>query len=262
MLTSCKEINSIDSTVNKGQNSAKKNLLCLVLVLSALVIVTLIMWATDVDLRIARFLYPKGGVLAGQYRWPGWNVFPWQPIYDFASLPAFILLGFAVLIFLGSFIIRSLKNCRKSALFLVLLLAIGPGLIVNVMFKEHYGRARPRELVEFGGKYQYTNIWMKGEARKNSSFPSGHASIGFYLIAPWFLLRRRKPVQATCWLASGIGLGLLIGLARILQGGHFLSDVLWAGGMVYITGEVLYYFIFSWKSQEKTKPLHPEPLEG
>jgi membrane-associated PAP2 superfamily phosphatase len=40
-------------------------------------------------------------------------------------------------------------------------------------------------------------------------------------------------------LAGGLSYGLLMGVARMAQGGHFPSDVLWAGGMVYLVGLTL-----------------------
>jgi len=213
------------------------------LVLGLLLLTSAIIWLTDADVRIARIIYQHGSLSDGHFRWPGSGVFPWQVIYDFAHIPGFILFGAALFILLGGFVAGSLNAYRRASLFLVLLLLIGPGLVVNVVLKDNYGRARPRELVEFGGKYHYTQIWEWGQAGKNSSFPSGHSSIGFYMMAPWFLLRRRKLGQGLCWLAGGVGFGLLVGAARMLQGGHFLSDVLWAGGLVYMTGEVLAFLI-------------------
>jgi membrane-associated phospholipid phosphatase len=37
------------------------------------------------------------------------------------------------------------------------------------------------------------------------------------------------------FLLFGIFYGGIIGVARIVAGGHFPSDVLWAGGFVYFT---------------------------
>ena len=183
------------------------------LVAAFLVSASAVIWFTDADLIIARSIYPSGYMFEGIFRWPGWRVNPWAFLYNFAYIPGAILSGSALLILLGSLFVRFLKIYRRSALFLVLLLAIEPGLIVNILFKEHYGRARFVELVGFGGKYQYTNMWEPGESSNNSSFPSGHAAISFYMMAPWFLMRRRKPSQAISWLVGGIGFGLLVGLA-------------------------------------------------
>lgn len=40
---------------------------------------------------------------------------------------------------------------RRAAIFLLISLALGPGLLVNTVFKDHWGRARPSQIVEFGG---------------------------------------------------------------------------------------------------------------
>lgn len=83
-----------------------------------------------------------------------------------------------------------------------------------------------------------------GEAAVNSkgkSFPSGHASAAFYLIFPFFLLRNTRPLWARTFLFAGLGYGLLMGICRMCQGAHFASDVIWAGGFVYLCGMFLYY---------------------
>ncbi len=66
------------------------------------------------------------------------------------------------------------------------------------------------------------------------SFPSGHASMGFALGAPALLYRRRRPALAALFLAAGLIAGFAVGAARVVQGGHFPTDVLWAGVMVYV----------------------------
>ena len=63
--------------------------------------------------------------------------------------------------------------------------------------------------------------------------------MGFYLIAPFFFLRDQHKKWATAFLAIGVGYGLLIGLGRMIEGGHFASDVLWSGGFIYFCGLTL-----------------------
>lgn len=205
----------------------------LALPIALLLLCTFLVLLTDGDLRLARAVYGQGGV------WPGINRFPWDLLYEYAGAPAFLLAGLAGGVLLGGLFLKRLADQRRPALFLLLMLALGPGLVVNVLLKDHLGRARPREVQEFGGQYAFTQIWQRGETGKNSSFPSGHASVGFYLIAPWFILRRRDRVQASCWLAGGVAYGFLVGAARILQGAHFLLDVFWACGLVYLVGELI-----------------------
>lgn len=66
---------------------------------------------------------------------------------------------------------------------------------------------------------------------KNCSFVSGHAALGFYTIALAWVVRRRRRL----WLAVGIGVGALVGLGRLLQGGHFLGDVVFAFWATYFS---------------------------
>ena len=59
---------------------------------------------------------------------------------------------------------------------------------------------------------------------------SGHAAIGFwFLVFGWALQQRR-------WFAIGVMIGLLVGGFRVIQGAHFLSDVVFAFWVVYFTG--------------------------
>jgi membrane-associated PAP2 superfamily phosphatase len=44
-------------------------------------------------------------------------------------------------------------------------------------------------------------------------------------------------------LATGLVYGFLVGYARIAQGAHFLSDVIWALGIVYFTAVSLFYLL-------------------
>jgi membrane-associated PAP2 superfamily phosphatase len=43
------------------------------------------------------------------------------------------------------------------------------------------------------------------------------------------------------FLALGIGYGAFIGLVRMIQGAHFLSDILWSLGFVYLSALALFY---------------------
>jgi lipid A 4'-phosphatase len=129
---------------------------------------------------------------------------------------------------------------RRVSQYLLLVMIVGPGLLVNTVFKDHWGRARPSQVAEFGGSQQFTRAALPtDQCVKNCSFVSGHASVGFYFLALAFVTRRRA-----LWLALGTGLGLGVGLVRIMQGGHFLSDVVFSGIVVYLAARVLYALMF------------------
>jgi lipid A 4'-phosphatase len=130
---------------------------------------------------------------------------------------------------------------RRAALYLLLVMLIGPGLLVNGVFKDHWGRARPSQVVEFGGNKQFTRAALPADqCEKNCSFVSGHASVGFFFVSLAFLCPRRRER----WLTIGTVAGLGIGLVRIVQGGHFFSDVLFAGIVAYLTARVLHAVMF------------------
>jgi len=137
---------------------------------------------------------------------------------------------------------REFFSCqRRAALYLLLVMIIGPGLLVNTVFKEHWGRARPSQVEEFGGSKQFTRAAIPADqCEKNCSFVSGHASVGFFFLAFAFVWPRRRVL----WLVAGTGLGLGIGLVRMMQGGHFFSDVIFCGIVVYLSALALHAVMF------------------
>ena len=162
----------------------------------------------------------------------------WGFLYRVAPYPG-ILLGLGSLLhLLASWRWKWFRRRNRVAWFFLAVLAIGPGLIVNTLLKDHFGRPRPRQVEVFGGDYPFLPVLTPGPHRDARSFPSGHASIAFYLLTPWFCLRSQRRL-ANAFLWGGLAWGLLIGLTRVLQGGHWPSDVLWAAGIVYFTGYLL-----------------------
>lgn len=130
---------------------------------------------------------------------------------------------------------------RLSALYVLLVFLVGPGLLVNTVFKDQWGRPRPIQVAELGGQERYVPpgyFVANGEGR---SFPSGHSSIGFAFVAFWFLWRQRKPQWARLALAFSVALGAAIGVTRMAAGGHFLSDVMWSAWVVLFAAWLLYY---------------------
>jgi membrane-associated PAP2 superfamily phosphatase len=221
----------------------KKRLLELALVALFLLLASLALWLTDAD-RLIFSLVPRdlsiAAVLpASSWAWPEGNLFPWNILYRWAAVPAVVIAAIALILLLISFVQQQYAPLRKQAVFVLLCIVLGPGLIINVLLKEQFGRARPREIVEFGGTHQFTQFWQPGEAGTNSSFPSGHAAIAFAAMTPWFVLRERRRRVAAGFLGLGLLFGSLVGVARILQGGHFPSDILWAGGLLYLLGGIL-----------------------
>jgi len=202
-----------------------------------LMVLTIVFWITDLDVAIQKFFFVQG---------EGWiykDVNPWRFLYDYGTIPAILLAVASLFAFIGSFRIRKIAPYRKVFLFFVLLMVIGPGLVVNTIFKGYWGRPRPRHIEVFGGSQPFLYVWEKGKAGEGHSFPSGHASMGFFLLSPYFIVRRRSKKWSLIFLTLGLSSGIIMGLARIVQGGHFASDVIWSGGFVYLCGLGLYYLL-------------------
>lgn len=128
---------------------------------------------------------------------------------------------------------------KQSALFVLIFSLAGPGFLVNVVLKEHVDRARPKDISEFGGDKQFTRAFVvTNQCDTNCSFVSGHAAAAFIPIVFFWVTRRRR------WLLFGIASGLLMGTVRIVQGGHFASDVVFAFFVTYAVGYWLNQVIY------------------
>jgi len=219
-------------------NLKKNFILAIFIPLLVLIIGTFVFRHTNLDITISRLFYvPEIGFFKK-------DSYPWIFLYRYGCFPGLLLAIGGLFLFGIGFFSKKILRYRKIGLFLVLLMVIGPGLIVNFTFKEHWGRPRPREIVNFGGKSPFLTVWEKTKTSEGSSFPSGHASMGYFLFAPYFFLSRTgKKGASFFFLFLGLGYGTLMGIGRIVQGAHFASDVLLSAGFVYFTGVGLYYLL-------------------
>ena len=218
----------------------QKKYLIVFIEIIVLIILTLLISIFDLDIKIQRLFYQANSSSSVWFLKE--NPF-WQFGYHYGTLPA-ILLTFAALIgLILSWIKPKIKNYRRYFWLIILTLFIGPGLVVNAVFKDHWGRPRPRQVQQFGGRWEFKQIWQPGTPGKGKSFPCGHCSMGFFFITLYYVFKRKRKVLAYSSIAFSIALGLFIGFARISQGGHFLSDVLWSWGLTYLAATILYYFV-------------------
>lgn len=117
----------------------------------------------------------------------------------------------------------------RAPLFLLTTLALGPGLLVNVILKNHWGRPRPVMVEQFGGDLPYQLVWWPSNlCDSNCSFVSGEASAGMWLVAAVFVAPAAWRVALLCFV---LPLGLVLSVNRIAFGGHFLSDTLISWGL-------------------------------
>ena len=137
---------------------------------------------------------------------------------------------------------KALAGARRSV-FLIAALAIGPGLVVNGVFKSWWGRPRPVAVDMFGGEAPYQTVWRISDwCQSNCSFVSGEASSAAWLVAATVLIPARlRPV-----LAPPVVLyALLLSLNRLAFGGPFLSDIVLSWAISGLVFTVLYRVMVS-----------------
>ncbi len=163
------------------------------------------------------------------------------PAEKVAVLVDFRLAGMAVtrivvvsliLAWLGKLFVPMLSRAlsTRKLMFLSASMALGPGILVNSILKAFWGRPRPWQIADLGGSMTFFPAWVPGGACvSNCSFPSGEASSAMWLMAFAFVVperwRRATVITVIAWT-------LAISLNRMAFGGHFLSDVMIAWGLV------------------------------
>jgi len=132
------------------------------------------------------------------------------------------------------------KRWLKPTLVTLACIAIGAGLIVNVGLKDQFGRARPSQIIEFGGVMQFTPPFtMAEQCVRNCSFVAGHPSMIFAFFGLALFATRRRAMA----IAAVVLVGAMSGLGRIMQGGHFLSDVIFSGVVMFIAAWVIHRIV-------------------
>ena len=132
----------------------------------------------------------------------------------------------------------------RAAFFLILSLALGPGLLVNGVLKPNWPRPRPYMVTQFGGEYPFTPWWdLRGTCNSNCSFVSGEVSAAAWLAAPAMVL---APPWSYVALGAVAVYGAAFAFIRLLAGGHFLSDVIFAGVFTGLVIWAVHGFLFRW----------------
>lgn len=144
-----------------------------------------------------------------------------------------LCVGFALCLLCYAIYFYKHKNLKKSLLYFALFFSLlcSAGLIVNVILKENFARARPKEIREFNGEKKFSKAFIiSNQCQTNCSFSSGHAAAGFTLASIAIVFA--NPYAQIIIYNLGILFGIIVGIGRLMQGGHFLSDVLSSGAIV------------------------------
>lgn len=151
---------------------------------------------------------------------------------------------------------------RNAALALLGLILI-PSAVA--WLKLSTNRHCPWDIVDFGGFAPYLGLLaeMPGEIVRGVCFPASHAATGFMWLAPALALHAASPrwSRRGIWLALGVG--LLMGLTRQAQGGHFLSHTLWSAWLAWAMTVLLAALLgVSRSSLLAARPEHAGPDHG
>ena len=216
------------------------------LILASFVTCSLLLVAFPaVDIGISRWFFDNGFC---------WSKLWWQPLLrDLTTwMLSLSLLAVSVTWIYNRWTRRSLGRVdgRKVA-YLFLVLFLGAGLIVNLVLKDNFGRARPRDIAEFGGSKVFTPAFViSQECRKNCSFSSGEGAAGFFTLALAMAMSRRRRV-----FAAAIAVGLLVSFARVSAGAHFFSDIVVSFFVMWLLADVLRFYML-------TTQCVPDPREA
>ena len=141
---------------------------------------------------------------------------------------------------------RPTPMSSRAALFLILSLALGPGLLVNGVLKENWARPRPGMVTQFGGDYTFMPWWdPRGTCDSNCSFVSGETSSAVWMTAPAILVP--PPWRYVALSIAGLYATAVAGI-RMLAGGHFLSDVIFAAIFTGLVIWTVHGFLYRWSA--------------
>lgn len=156
------------------------------------------------------------------------------------------------------FLRRRMLIGGRAALLLIATLALGPGLLTNAILKDHWSRSRPIDVKELGGTDRFVPWWNpRGDCPANCSFVAGEASGAFWTLAPAALA---PPQWRAAAYAGALTFGAAVGALRIAGGGHFFTDVVFAGVFTFLLIWLLHGLIFRWPATRLTDDAVERPL--
>ncbi|MFT3688115.1 phosphatase PAP2 family protein [Paenirhodobacter sp.] len=130
------------------------------------------------------------------------------------------------------------------------LFLLAPGLLANGWLKSHSGRARPADIIEFGGDRLFTPAGsFADQCAKNCAFVSGEVSAAVALgVALWLVsaVWRLEPWQRIYLRVAGVLIPVFITVQRLTTGRHFASDAVFATLLTLAVGWGL-YALLTWR---------------
>jgi lipid A 4'-phosphatase len=195
----------------------------------------------ELDIVVSRLFYEPGAGFALQS----------HQLWTLVRDGIMVVVGAMVGIPLGAVVAKLIRPRTRLAfpgravVFLVATVVLAPLVTANVLLKDNWGRPRPREVAAFGGPEQFVPWWdPRGPCRANCSFVAGEASGAFWTIAPAALA---PPQWRPLAYGAAIAFGVLAGILRMAFGGHFFSDVVFAGVITFVIIWLAHSALYRWR---------------
>jgi membrane-associated PAP2 superfamily phosphatase len=180
----------------------------------------------------------------------------WRPVLDAVRTCNDTLAVVTVVLALGALALKliwprgAMLMPARAALLIVGTFALGPVLLTNGVLKSHWSRPRPGAVIGFGGTQTFMPWWdPRGACDSNCSFVSGEASSAYAMLAPAVALPQPWRTAA---IGAALAYGTAIGLIRMALGGHFLSDVIFAGILVALIVWLLNGLLYRWRRTQRS----------
>jgi membrane-associated PAP2 superfamily phosphatase len=140
---------------------------------------------------------------------------------------------------------RRLLIAGRALVFLIATLALAPGLVTNVLLKDHWARSRPIDVPQFNGEERFTAWWdPRGGCPKNCSFVGGEASGAFWTLAP-------AALSPPAWRPAAYGAALVfatgVSALRMAFGAHFFTDIVFSGVFTFLIIWLVHGLIYRWR---------------
>lgn len=226
--------------MTRDANSWSTPRMLLVCAILFVVCAAIFLTVPEIDLWVANLFYNgNNDFWLRKTLFNAWSNAYLRPAVGFVAVGGLILF----LIRLFTIPMTRVRSLARYGFFL-LCIALSTGLVVHAVFKDNWGRARPKHVTQFDGEQMFTPpLLIADECARNCSFVSGDASLGFVTLALALYATRRR----NRWILVTVGAGLGLGLLRMMNGSHFFSDILFSG--IFTCGTVL--LLYRWIEEKQ-----------
>ena len=130
--------------------------------------------------------------------------------------------------------------------FVFAVMALGPGVLVNVVVKPIWGRARPADTTLFGGAHTYSRAFaLSDQCHFGCSFVSGESAsaVAMSLILGMLFWHGRGRTTHAALIITLTLAALVASALRVMTGRHFLSDITFGGLLAAATFLALFHWM-------------------